>query len=144
MLVCTSWGIWLMLQCSIPPLYCHDYDTNSVKWLHSVIKPTQSMEDERTPSPFDLVFFNRMFSFIFSFIRKCSKLFFFFLTANVLTDKTFFGKSFLVSAWRLCVCRKHVEHVEVWWVRAHWGLCKEMNWFFKGQGWSCRAVKALS
>lgn len=50
MLVCTSWGIWLMLQCSIPPLYCHDYDTNSVKWLHSIIKPTQSMEDERASS----------------------------------------------------------------------------------------------
>lgn len=70
-----------MLQCLIPPLYCHDYDTNSVKWLHSVIKPTQSMEDERAPSPSDLVFFIRMFSFIFSFVRKCSKpnFFFFFL-----------------------------------------------------------------
>lgn len=100
-----------MLQCSIPPLYCHDYDTNSVKWLRSVIKPTQSMEDERTPSPFDLVFFNRMFSFIFSFGRKCSKLFFFFFNSECThSDKTFFGKSFLASARRLCVCRKHVAH----------------------------------
>lgn len=73
MLVCTSWGIWLMLQCSIPPLYCHDYDTNSVKWLHSIIKPTQRMEDERASSPTDLVFFNKMFYFIFSFVRKRSQ-----------------------------------------------------------------------
>lgn len=67
-----------MLQCLIPPLYCRDYDTNSVKWLHSVIKQTQSMEDERAPSPSDLVFFIRMFSFIFSFVRKCSFLFIYF------------------------------------------------------------------
>lgn len=70
-----------MLQCLIPPLYCHDYDTNSVKWLHSIIKPTQRMEDERASSPTELVFFNKMFSFIFSFVKKRSqaKLF----TANV-------------------------------------------------------------
>lgn len=39
------------------------------------------MEDERASSPTDLVFFNKMFSFIFSFVRNCSqtKLF----TANV-------------------------------------------------------------
>lgn len=94
------------------------------------------------PSPFDLVFFNRMFSFIFSFVRKCSKLFFFFLTANVLTlIKLSLGKAFLASAWRLCVCRKHIACAVVWWVRACWGFCKEMNWFFKGQGWSWEQLK---
>lgn len=70
-----------MLQCSIPPLYCCDYDTNSVKCLHCVMKPTQRKEDERASSPTGLVFFNKMFSFILFFVRKCSqtKLF----TANL-------------------------------------------------------------
>lgn len=112
MLVCTSWGIWLVLQCSIPPLYCHDYDTNSVKWLRSVIKATQSMEDERTPSPFDLVFFNRMFSFIFSFVRKCSKLFFFLLTANVPTlIKLSLGKASWLQR-EGCACAESMWHME--------------------------------
>lgn len=50
------------------------------------------MEDERASSPTDLVFFNKMFSFIFSFVRKCSqkKLF----TTNLLVlTKLSLGKA---------------------------------------------------
>lgn len=35
------------------------------------------MEDERTSSTTDLVFFNKMFPFMFSFVRKCSQTKFF-------------------------------------------------------------------
>lgn len=94
-----------MLPCSIPPLYCHDYNPNSVKWLRSIIKPTQRMEDERASSPTDLVFFNKMFSFIFSFVRKRSQTKLFIANVPALT-KLSLGK----AAWLqhpACLCAEN-------------------------------------
>lgn len=118
-----------MLQCSIPPLYCHDYDTNSVKWLRSVIKPTHRMEDERASSPDDLVFFNKTFSFIFSFVRKRSqtKLF----TAN---EAALSKLSPRKASWPLPVRRKRVRRTPWPRVRACRGSREKMNWIFKGPG----------
>lgn len=49
------------------------------------------MEDERASSQTDLVLFNKMFSFMFSFVRKCSRTKFFY-TKCTLSDKTLPGK----------------------------------------------------
>lgn len=55
------------------------------------------MEDERTSSPTDLVFFNKMFSFMFSFVRKCSRTKFFTPNPAALT-KPSLGKAPLGSS----------------------------------------------
>lgn len=66
------------------------------------------MEDESTSSPTDLVFFNKMFSFMFSFVRKCSRTKFFMPDTPTLT-KLSLGKAPFGSSVQGSTYGKHRE-----------------------------------
>lgn len=64
------------------------------------------MEDERASSQTDLVLFNKMFSFMFSFVRKCSRTKFFTPNAPSLT-KPCLGKAPFGFRGQDNTCGKH-------------------------------------
>lgn len=137
-----------MLQCSIPPLYCHDYDTNSVKWLHSVIKPTQSMEDERTPSPFPLhltwYFSIECFPLFSLLLGNALNFFFFFNSKCTHSDKTFFGESLLGFSMKAVCVQKAYSTCSGVMGQGMLRLLQGNELVLQRAGVILRAVKALS